>query len=43
MKKDIEKHIWRCLSCGARIKALGTVMPKPKECPRPKCNGKDFD
>jgi|GEM_PF-5743013 len=40
MKKSEEKHIWKCVYCGARIKALGSIMPKPKECPN--CKHEDF-
>lgn len=38
MKK---KHIWKCKSCGARIKALGIVIFKPKKCPS--CKSKEFE
>jgi len=37
----VQKHIWKCKKCGARVKALGGVMSKPKECPN--CKSKEFD
>lgn len=38
MKKQ---HIWKCKKCNARIKMLGGIMEKPKQCSN--CGSKEFE